>query len=282
MKSKQSSLLLILLLLSLGCSRLPHAQYSQSYTKSTKLISQGILLEKQGKYIDALDCFTLAKHYAKLGNEIELLFLSLQGQIRITVLTGSESSYDNSLQEIRQLNDLYLPAGHFHYHQILLWIDFIKGNYKEVLSNYEKVNNAPPAVKIECLSLYLQSAAAIELESSNSVKDMQNLLKKYKKNTKLIQPDLLSNAYYSLAYYHYSRGSFTTSVRYLSKAIALDKKNDFYTNLADDYYLMGKNWQKLQNINQTNVYLSYAKYIYQELGNTQQLQKIDKILETNQ
>ncbi len=276
-------LLLVILIMGLlcSCSTISRKPISIASQKTREFLEQARKEELKQNYIDAMSIYSDAESNSILANELDLQLISLQGKARISYIHADSLAYAATLESMKQLVTDVRPDLFYRVIQINYWSAFYAKDYALIISKAPDVSQLPLNVRIEILSYLIQAKAQLNLGTSDDQALMKKALKRYyvRLNRKLvIQPELLSNAYYSLAYAYASESGYDEALKMLSKAIALDKGYDLYVQLADDFALAGKCELKRNNAIKAKAYLSLALQIYNETGQKNDIKAIETLI----
>jgi len=264
-----------------ACSSIPRKPISEANQKTRQFLEQARREELKKNFKDALSLYTEAEHNAILANDIDLQLISLQGTARIAYLYSDSVRYNSTIGIMQGLVQNVRPTLQYRMLQIKYWKDFNSANYTEVLTTTPELSKLPLNVRIEILSYIVQAKAKLNIVSVTEQTQLKNALKNYHirlKRKMTIQPELISNAYYSLAYANASASHYAEAISFLNKSIALDRDYDLYVQLADDYALAGKCEKNRNNLVKAKAHLTIALQIYTETNQAEEVAAIQSML----
>jgi tetratricopeptide (TPR) repeat protein len=274
-------LIAVLIILS-ACSSIPRKPISEANQKTRQFLEQARREELKKNLKDALSLYTEAEHNAILANDIDLQLISLQGTARIAYLYSDSVRFNSTLGTMQELVQNVRPTLQYRMVQIKYWKDFNSANYPEVLATTPELSKLPLNVRIEILSYIVQAKAKLNLVSVSEQAQLKNAIKNYHirlKRKMTLQPELISNAYYSLAYANASASNYSGALSYLNKSISLDRDYDLYVQLADDYVLAGKCEKNRNNFVKARAHLTIALQIYTETNQAEEIAAIKSLLD---
>jgi tetratricopeptide (TPR) repeat protein len=275
--------LIALLILLSACSAIPKKIVPQSKVLVGQFLEQAHKEELKANYIDALSIYQEAEKNAVLYNDLNLQLVCLQGQARIHYLNADTTSYQLIVKKMDNLIQSINPRQTYHLIQIRFWEYFRTGNYELIADTDFPQTQLPRNVKIELLSYKLQAHTRLKqpaaVEHDLLSKEISGYLRKYK-HSKNMQAELISNAYYALAYYEAGKTNFPKAIIWLKKAIKLDRDYDLYLQLADDYALMGEIYKRMQNQSLALAYFTIASQIYEKSNHQMDANRIASQIES--
>jgi hypothetical protein len=265
MNKYQLFVLLVVSLFFSSCSTISTKHVSQSSQKARLLLEQARREELKNNSLDARELYMDSEYNSILANDLDLQLISLQGQARIAYDLDDSLAFHRLVSKMTRLVEDIKPELFYRVYQIKVWHDFRRGEFIKILSYDQNLKKLPLNSKIEALSYTLQAKASLQIERSNDRNMLIACLKTYNRRIQRkqkIHPDLISNAYYSLAYSDIVDMNFIEADKMICKAIELDKRYDLYINLADDYALAGKSQLLQKNYVKARAYISYAQQLY--------------------
>jgi tetratricopeptide (TPR) repeat protein len=273
---------LAITLVLISCSSVPRNPKSQASEKARLFLEQGRREELKQNFPDALILYKDAEHNAIMSNEFDLQLISLQGEARIAFFKSDSADYQKIITNMKKLIKDVRPASEYRITQIDFWRAFQIGKYQDILDREIDTTKLPLNVRIEILSFLIQSKAKLKQTNDNEKALLKKAIIKYKlrlKRKDTLRPELLSNAYYSLAYSDAVVNNQTEALSWLSKAITLDRNYDLYIHLAEDYALAGKCERKKNNLIKAKADFVIAHQIFMETNQIDEAKEIKLLLD---
>jgi tetratricopeptide (TPR) repeat protein len=264
-----------------SCSTITKRPESQANQKARLFLEQGRKEELKQNYPDALSLFKDAEHNSILANEFDLQLISLQGEARIVYLDADTLSFNAIVNRMQELVQNVRNESEYRVLQLKLWKDFHEGNYSKVLEYNINNSSLPLNARIEILSYVIQAKSKLQINHSQEKSKLIASLSRYQiklKHRSQMQPELISNAYYSLAYSEAAEGNYTKAISWLTKAKVLDRDYDLYIMLADDYALAGKCEMKRNDIAKAKANFTIARQIYFESQKLEEANKMENLI----
>jgi hypothetical protein len=281
--NKKAYLMLgLAILMMASCSNIPKRTESQAKQKARIFLEQGRKEELKLNYPDALSLFQDAEHNATLASDLDLILISMQGEARIAFFNADSIGYKSVVNKMDTLvRDVSNSLG-YRVAQLKLWENFHSGKYSEVLAIDYDLTKLPLNVRIEVLSYIIQAKSRLNTNAKVEQIHLINSISKYHirlKRKLQIQPELISNAYYSLSYADAASGNYSKALSWISKAKALDRDYDLYILLADYYSLAGKCEMKLNNFVKAKANFTMARQIYIETQRLDEARNMEILIE---
>lgn len=282
MNKLYSCICLIAILILASCSTVQRKPESQAGIKARLFLEQGRREELKQNFSDALNLFKDAKHNAIVSNEFDLQLISLQGEARIEYINEDSLGYQTTINYMRKLVQDVSPGYKYRIIQIEFWKAFQTHDYNTILESKIDIAKLPLNVRIELLSYIIQTKAKLILSCDQEQAQLKKSILKYKlklKRKDTLQPELLSNAYYSLAFSEAVANDNAEALSWLSKAISLDRNYDLYIHLAEDFSLAGKCERKRNNLINARANFVIAHQIFMETNQLDEAKAIKQQLD---
>jgi hypothetical protein len=261
--------ILIVLLALAGCSVLPKKVVPASKQKAYQFLEQARKEELKANYTDALTIYQEAERNAILCCDFNAQLVALQGKARISYLAADTTAYLALLSNMSELVSTVNPAFEYRIMQIRFWEYFRSGDYARILQTQYDESKLPFYVRVEVLSYKVQAQAYLRQTNPTDNAKLSDTVKTYYrkfKRSKNLQAEMISNAYYALAFSDASAQQYSKAIYKLKKAMLLDRDYDLYIQLADDYALCGLCEAGLGNVVKARAYYTIAFQMYSVLN----------------
>lgn len=269
---------LLFMLVLAGCSTLKQPTQPQSKINADNTLKLAQDYELQGRYANSIDSYNFALELYRSFADIEGEMYSLSGLARIELAQGDPETAESFRAEMQDLTELVETRHRF----ILLLYDLHVLHLNKDYAGMSKLAGIEPdmsdTVRMQVLSYAVEADAYL----GNPLKDNRNKLKSLcakhsRKPLKkmLINPQTLSEAYYSLAYASYVETDYQRCLKYLEKSNKLDYLYGNFASLGYGYWLRGKALAGEKEYTEAMSMLLKSQQIFQSYSNFEMIMKLE-------
>lgn len=279
--SKYCLAILVISLLLVGCSstRMPLQPQAKFNADNALKLAQDY--ELQRRYANAIDTYTFAFELYKSFASMEGQMHCLSGLARIAndqaAFADAEDyrfqmeeivrDIDPGLAPILLLYDLHLALG--------------AGEYERISTMAVVDSKLDKAMQMQILSYKIQADSFLGRADETQVRSLQRLAAKHLKKPlrkRQINPQILSQACYALAYYHYTAENLSQAARYAELSNRIDYSYGNFGSYAYGLWLQGR-IQAAQS-DEPSARASYlkARQIFQNYANLPMLDRVEEDL----
>ncbi|MEF3694569.1 MAG: hypothetical protein V3576_04395 [Candidatus Cloacimonadota bacterium] len=279
--SKYCLAILVISLLLVGCSstRMPLQPQAKFNADNALKLAQDY--ELQRRYANAIDTYTFAFELYKSFASMEGQMHCLSGLARIAndqaAFADAEDyrfqmeeivrDIDPGLAPILLLYDLHLALG--------------AGEYERISTMAVVDSKLDKAMQMQILSYKIQADSFLGRADETQVRSLQRLAAKHLKKPlrkRQINPQILSQACYALAYYHYTAENLSKAARYAELSNRIDYSYGNFGSYAYGLWLQGR-IQAAQS-DEPSARASYlkARQIFQNYANLPMLDRVEEDL----
>ena len=280
---KTSILILALLLLLGACSTLPKPVQPQAKVNADNTLKLAQDYELSARHLNAIDSYNFALELYQSFADTEGELYALSGLARIELAQDAPDTAAEYRLEMKDLVDLVDPR----LAPILLIYDL---HVLHRLKDYAQISalavtspNMSPSQKMQVLAYAVQADAYINNADHGKSRELKKLIKKQAKKPlrkRQINPQILSEAYYSLAYHYYNAQDYKRSLSYLKEANKLDYIYGNFASLGYSTWLEGKTRAGLGETASAISLLLRARQIFVSAANFEMIMRVDSDLET--
>ena len=279
---KNSLFILVILLLLGACSTLPKPEQPQAKVNADNTLKLAQDYELSGRYANAIDSYTFAQEIYQSFADTEGELYALSGLARIELSQGAPDAAQEFRAQMQDLVELVEPKQA----PILLLYDLHvlhrTKDYAQISQLAVPSRDMSPSQRMQVLSYAVQADAYLQAEDRGKTAELKKLIKKQAKKPlrkRLINPQILSEAYYSLAYHYYTHKDFTGCLSYLKGALKLDYVYGNFASLGYSTWLEGKARAGLGQTQAAISLLLKARQIFQSASNLEMITQTDSDLE---
>ncbi len=249
----------------MGCSSIKEPQQPLRLTDADSMLRNGLELESKGNYQDAGSYYRVAQGMYEEYAKMDGVLACLSGNCRISLLQNLDKSYLEQKEYMQEIIDEVSPE--LAYYMLLLKLFELQQSkdYASIAEIAVYNDNTPLSAKLQIATAKLQALAYQQSGTVKFAHEVENLAKAYNKQLRKKasgDADLLSSAWYAIAYYHYVNSAFRDAVSYLDKAISSDFRYGNTAGLGHDYWLMGQVEAKRGNRDKALACLRKAEFIF--------------------
>ena len=270
----------LLLLLIGACSSLPRMQQPPEKRNADQHLLLGQKYELQQRFADSEAMYIEAESLYQAFADIEGIMQCLSGMARLSLLQSDPKGYEYYRERINKLVQSTDPS--LAYHEVLLEIYsyYLAGDWDGIKQLAQGKDIYPVDARIQILSYRAQANA---WQRKPDEKELKKLVRLYFNNRNRLvkegKPQIVSMAAYSLAYHYFVANELPKSTRYLQTAKLLDYNHSQFSALANDLWLEANIMLARGNPSSARLSLQRAKIIFANGGNSQMMERIDKLLE---
>ncbi len=279
----KSSLILLLIILLLGaCSTLPKPEQPQAKVNADNTLKLAQDYELTGRYANSIDSYTFAQEIYQSFADTEGELHALSGLARIELAQGAPEAAQEYRAQMQDLVDLVEPE----LAPILLLYDLHvlhrQKDYHQMSHLAELSKAMSPSQKMQVLSYAVQADAYLQNEDHGKISELKKLIRKQAKKPlrkRLINPQIIAEAYYSLAYNYFTHSDYKNCLIYLEQSSRLDYLYGNFASLGYSTWLEGKARAGLgDNVSAISLLLK-ARQIFQSASNLEMINQVDSDLE---
>ena len=228
-------------LLFLGaCSSVKVPVQPQEKIDADKQLSYALQMESSKDFSTAIESYTILMEKYRSFADIQGLLTCLSGLARIELASGKEAGFLN--YKARMQERIQNIAPELEYYLLLLDIYYYqqKSNYVAISRIATIKESYPKEIALELATAKLQADSYLAIAEEKQVKELINLSKKIEKQQKKAKynnPELLSSAWYALAYYYFRNADYQSARGYINKAQDWDYRFGNFSSMAHCLWL---------------------------------------------
>jgi tetratricopeptide (TPR) repeat protein len=242
------TLLILCLILLAGCSSFYYHPDQKTLKQANIYMINGQTLEDQSQYLNALNTYKEAYQRYTLIDQLEGKAHAMLSLTREYYKLGDMRNFNIWRDSVSTLINLKLPKMKDQLNLLDIEISFRSEDYNKVIELSKGYQSKSLLGASEICSYRLLSKAKLNInysaEKSFLTGQTGKLAKLYKKH-KLEEPSVLAFGYYSIGYVYILQSNYKKALNLLSKAYRIDQSEENYSDIADDIYLIGFTYEKL-------------------------------------
>ncbi len=233
--------LLIIFLAACSSIKQPNEPPSKQDADSMLHMAQDLENMHQSKQAKESYQFAMDLYNSHAGIEGQLACLSGLG--RLALGENDPSSYQNIVSRMLQIVGEIAPQ--YEYHVLLLNLFELQGkkDFAGISAIAVLKPEYPPSVKLQLATAKLQADSYLKQATAVMATDLATMAKAYSKTLRKRtagNPELLSAAWYALAYYYFTTFEYTQALDYLAKVTDLDYRYGNNSGLGHAFWLQGQ------------------------------------------
>ena len=284
MISRVSKLLLLaaLALIMVACSSLKQPLQPQAKFNADNALKLAQDYEQQKRFANAIDTYVFALELYRSFANTEGQMYCLSGLARIKLEQSDHDAADEYRYEMQEIAEQIDPDNAV----ILLLYDLHKlqldRNYQEISIVAVASEKYTDSQKMQVLSYKIQADAYLENTDQSKVRQLERLAAKHFRKPlrkRQINPQILSQAAYSLAYHYYVAGNMDKADYYLRRSVNLDYSYGNFASLGYSLWLQAKTQMaRGKNVEALSLLLK-ARQVFQSYANLEMISKVEADLD---
>lgn len=284
MISRVSKLLLLaaLALIMVACSSLKQPLQPQAKFNADNALKLAQDYEQQKRFANAIDTYVFALDLYRSFANTEGQMYCLSGLARIKLEQSDLDAADEYRYEMQEIAEQIDPDNAV----ILLLYDLHKlqldRNYQEISIVAVASEKYTDSQKMQVLSYKIQADAYLENTDQSKVRQLERLAAKHFRKPlrkRQINPQILSQAAYSLAYHYYVAGNLDKADYYLRRSVNLDYSYGNFASLGYSLWLQAKTQMaRGKNVEALSLLLK-ARQVFQSYANLEMISKVEADLD---
>ncbi|GAB1467622.1 hypothetical protein MASR2M64_02980 [Candidatus Cloacimonadota bacterium] len=219
----------------------------QASQDADNMLSFAQELADRSRTDEARESFTHALQMYEKFADIDGQLSCLSGLCKLSLAEADIKGYQEIKAKMQDITREIAPE--LDYHLLLLNIYELqsKQDYAAVSALSIAKTDYPLSVKIQLANAKLQADSYLKLGTPDAAKALNKLAIAYKKQLKKNSgnPELVSSAWYALAYYYFSVGDYSLAIDKLALVTDWDYRYGNNTGLGHAYWLQGQVQRKL-------------------------------------
>ena len=280
----KNSIIMIALLILLGaCSTLPKPMQPQAKVNADNTLKLAQDYELSARHANAIDSYNFALELYQSFADTEGELYALSGLARIELAQGAPETAQEYRAQMKDLVDLVDPR----LAPILLIYDLHvlhrQKDYQQISKLAATSTGMSNSQKMQVLAYAVQADAYINNADQGKSRELKKLIKVQAQKPlrkRQINPQILSEAYYSLAYHYYTAQDYKRSLSYLKQSCKLDYIYGNFASLGYSTWLEAKTRAELGETASAVSLLLKARQIFQSAANFEMIMRVDSDLET--
>jgi hypothetical protein len=268
-----------LVILFSSCSKLPKKIVPQAKLNA----DQTLILAQRTEYQfeNAALLFKSAWQQYRTMADIEGQLSALSGLGRVALQQSDLLAYHHYLQSMQDLVDTIDSTK--SYHPVILELNRLHREKKwQELVEFTRIESFyPRTAKMQILAFQIQANTYLRNVNKSDINRLTSWQKKYARrltNRRYSHPQIVANASYTLAFYHYSERNIERAKHFVHEAKKIDYQYGFFYNYAFDLWLEANIAIQTKAFYQAEILLHQAKIIFQEYHDESMVKKIEKNL----
>lgn len=275
-------LLAALALIMVACSSLKQPLQPQAKLNADNALKLAQDYEQQKRFANAIDTYVFALDLYRSFAYTEGQMYCLSGLARIKLEQSDLDAADEYRYEMQEIAEQIDPDNAV----ILLLYDLHKlqldRNYQEISIVAVASEKYTDSQKMQVLSYKIQADAYLENTDQSKVRQLERLAAKHFRKPlrkRQINPQILSQAAYSLAYHYYVAGNMDKADYYLRRSVNLDYSYGNFASLGYSLWLQAKTQMaRGKNVEALSLLLK-ARQVFQSYANLEMISKVEADLD---
>ncbi len=275
------SLLVVILLLT-ACSTLKQPVQPQGKINADNTLKLAQDYELQGRYANSIDSYNYSLELYRSFADIEGQMYALSGLARIALAQGDGEAAEQYRQEMQDLTDLVETK----YRHILLLYDLhvchVNKDYSKMGELAKVLPGMSDSIRMQVLTYAVEAEAYLRSLEKHNRNELKSLCAKHSRKPlkkRLINPQILSEAYYSLAYSYFVEADYKRCLGYLKRSNKLDYIYGNFASLGYGYWLQGKALAGTGDVPGATANFLKAQQIFQSFSNFEMITKLEADME---
>ena len=226
-----------------ACSSIKEPVQPLQKQDADTMLNSGLDMESRGYYDTARGYFQSAQTMYEGIAEVDGVLACLSGNCRLALRSKDDKAYAEHKEYMQEIIDEIAPE--YAYHMLLLSIFELQQNkdYTTIVEIATYKPDDPLTAKLQIATVKLQALAYLRPGTAKEAKELESLAKSYRKQLRKKgsgDAELLSSAWYAIAYYHFTRGAYPEALLFTDKVIELDYRYANQDALGHGYWLKGQ------------------------------------------
>ena len=273
----RSKWLLVILLILSACSSIKIPEQPQAKIDADNQLRFTLQLESARDFSAAGESYTYLLSSYRSFADVEGMLHCLSGLARIALENNDNTAYLEKRIQIAEL--IQTSANELNYYLLLLDIYYYQRE-NDLAAVSEKAiitKDWPLEVSLNLATAKLQADSFLGIATGKQVQELKadaDKLEKQLKKGKNANNELLSSAWYALAYYYFRNSNYKNAYAYAHKAQELDYRYGNFSGMAHCLWLKGQIAYAESKISEAKSNWKKAEGIFISLNDTQALQKL--------
>jgi len=230
-----------------ACSSIKEPRHPQAKQDADNMLSFAQELAASSRTNEARESFTHALQMYEKFAGIDGQLSCLSGLCKLDYAEENIKGYQETKTIMQEITNEISPE--LDYHLLLLNIYELqsKQDYAGISALKTHRTGYPLSVKLQVASAKLQADSYLKQATGDAAKALNKMALAYKKQLKksIGNPELVSSAWYALAYYYFSAGDYPLAIDKLALVADWDYRWGNNTGLEHAYWLQGQVQRKL-------------------------------------
>jgi len=223
----------------------------------------------------------LTENYRSFA-DIKGMLACLSGLARIELENNNEKAYLQYKNQMAEMIQNTAPELAYYLLLLELYNYQLENNYSAISQKAISKIDYPAEVNLKLAIDKLQADSYLAIAEEKQVKELINLSKKMEKQQKKAKyndPELLSSAWYALAYYYYRTADYETANFYADKAQDWDYRFGNFRGMAHCLWLKAQIAAAENNIPTAKRYWKKAEGIFSSLQDNVSLEELNTTMQ---
>jgi len=198
-------------------------------------LSYAIQMESGKDFSAAKESYTFLTEKYRSFADIQGMLICLSGLARIELANGNEAAYQNYKNRMQELIQNIAPELEYYLQLLDIYYYQQENNYAAISRIATIKESYPKEIALELATAKLQADSFLAIADEKQVKELIARLKKIEpqlKKAKYNNPELLSSAWYALAYYYFRNADYKSAREYINKAQDWDYRYGNFSSMA--------------------------------------------------
>ena len=273
----RSKWLLIILLILSACSSIKIPECPQAKIDADNQLRFASQLESTKDYSAAGESYNFLLNSYRSFADVKGMLNCLSGLARIALEENDDKAYLEKRMQMTEL--IQTSANELNYYLLLLDIYYYQRENDLVAISEKAIitKDLPWEVSVNLATAKLQADSFLGTATGKQVQELNTLsnkLEKQLKKGKNANNELLSSAWYALAYYYFRNSNYKNAYAFAHKAQELDYRYGNFSGMAHCLWLKGQIAFAENKISEAQSNWKKAEGIFISLNDTQALQKL--------
>jgi len=274
-------LFLILLILT-ACSTVKIPVEPQAKIDADNHLRFALQMENNRDFSSARESYIFLTENYRSFADIKGMLACLIGLARIELENNNEKAYLQYKNQMAEMIQNTAPELAYYLLLLELYTYQRENNYSAISQKAISKIDYPAEVNLKLAIDKLQADSYLAIAEEKQVKELINLSKKMEKRQKKAKyndPELLSSAWYALAYYYYRTADYETANFYADKAQDWDYRFGNFRGMAHCLWLKAQIAAAENNIPTAKRYWKKAEGIFSSLQDNVSLEELNTTMQ---
>ncbi len=274
-------LFLILLILT-ACSTVKIPVEPQAKIDADNHLRFALQMENNRDFSSARESYIFLTENYRSFDDIKGMLACLIGLARIELENNNEKAYLQYKNQMAEMIQNTAPELAYYLLLLELYNYQLENNYSAISQKAISKIDYPAEVNLKLAIDKLQADSYLAIAEEKQVKELINLsekMEKQQKKAKYNDPELLSSAWYALAYYYYRTADYETANFYADKAQDWDYRFGNFRGMAHCLWLKAQIAAAENNIPTAKRYWKKAEGIFSSLRDNVSLEELNTTMQ---